>query len=72
MNEPIRVVRGQPSEYDLAALISVLLILRRGYHPQPSPRAHPLSRGPAAPHTRHRVHGPAEAKPYCTQTQAAA
>jgi hypothetical protein len=32
MNEPIRVVRGQPSEEELAALAVVLLILR-GEHP---------------------------------------
>ncbi len=37
MSEPIRVVRGQPSEHDFAALVSVLLILRRRYHPAAEP-----------------------------------
>ena len=44
MSEPIRVVRGQPSQHDLAALISALLILRRRHHPAEEPtRAPPPS-----------------------------
>ena len=44
MSEPIRVVRGQPSEHDVAALISVLLILRRRHRPAgESTRASPAS-----------------------------
>ena len=33
MSEPIRVIRGQPSQDDLAALVSVLLILRDRHLP---------------------------------------
>ena len=60
MSEPISVERGQPSEHDLAALISVLLILGADVTPRKSPRAHARPRGPAAAPTRHRARGPAE------------
>ena len=51
MSEPIRVVRGQPSEYELAALLSVLLILRDGNPPAGEP-----TRGSPASWTRGRVY----------------
>lgn len=37
MSEPIRVIRGQPTQHELAALASALLIRRRRYHPAAEP-----------------------------------
>ena len=53
MSEPIRVVRGQPSEHELAALVSVLLILRHR-HP---PADRPAHESPRHVDSRPRVRG---------------
>ena len=53
MSEPIRVVRGQPSEHDLAALISVAA------HPQApiSPRRRVHARIPGLVDSQPRIRG---------------